>query len=199
MTPPRKFPKGAILLAITRPKRNLGLAPATKQFLGKPPQRAQRFCPAIGLSAGSRLSIAIARNRQFVLPIARIPVDPPREHEPLDPERLVEIVASNAPVSLARVNHHAPAFVDADVRDQRPSGIRRKEDQVAALKAAADSVTYLRLADGTSRKFDTMFLKDILCQSRAVKRPGAFRAPNVRATNQTRGKVNDISRRAAGA
>ena len=62
------------------------------------------------------------------------------KHESFDPERVVEVVAPHPPVAFARVDHHAVAFVQPDVRDQRLACVAREKQQIAPLQPPARTV-----------------------------------------------------------
>ena len=124
--------------------------------------------------------------------------DAPREHEALDPVRVVEPVATHPPEAFARLDHRPVPFVDADVRDERSAGVGREEEQVATFQTGAGPTADLRLADGAARKLDAEALMDELHQARAVERIGAFGTPDVRFADHPSGEGDDISRYGCG-
>ena len=69
--------------------------------------------------------------------------DTPREHEALRPERIVEIIAPDAAMTAARVDHHAAPLVEADVGDEGLSRIGREKQQVAALQRLSRGIAEL--------------------------------------------------------
>ena len=105
--------------------------------------------------------------------------------------RIVQIVASNSSVSLARVDHPAVAFVDADVGDDRLPFAGREKHQVAALKPPR-RLAEVRLVDGSARQVDAEARIDVLRQARTVERLRTFGAPLVGAADQARGQIDDI-------
>ena len=145
---------------------------------------------------GSLASIASWPRRMFYgnanLPCVIFGCYASGEHEAFDPIRLVQTVSSNPAVSLARVDHHAGAFVDADVRDKGSSRIARKEHEVSPLQSPAGSITDPRLTDGAPRQLDADFSIDVLGQAGAIEGAGTFSAPDVRTTDQTCCKVDGI-------
>ena len=80
--------------------------------------------------------------------------DPSREHEAFGPERLVQIVTPDAASPLAGVNHHAAAFVYADVRHERSFGVAREEQEIRALPPPADATADPRPIDRAPRQLD---------------------------------------------
>src|SRR5688500_15431536 len=77
--------------------------------------------------------------------------DTPRHHEPLLPIRLLDAVTPDSSIALARLDHHAVALVQSDVRDERPASVCREEEKIAGLKSA-NVLAELRLVDSPPRE-----------------------------------------------
>jgi hypothetical protein len=95
---------------------------------------------------------------------------------------------------LARVYHHAAAFVDADVRDERPARVRRKEHEVPAPQPAS-RVANFGLTDGAPGEFDAKFAEHILGEPGAIERVGSFRAPDIRPADKAGRQIDNVRRR----
>jgi hypothetical protein len=117
--------------------------------------------------------------------------DPPGEHETLAPIFIVEAVPPDASMSFAGVDHHAGAFVNSNVGDQRSARVGREEQQVASLQPSG-RIANSRLADGAPRKLDAGFLIHVLGQARAIELAGPFGAPDVPASDQACGEFDRI-------
>ena len=157
-------------LALTHESRigaDASSAAALDHGLGDPNQRtdcrparivrpARRIFGAVVASIGR----SARRNRWF---------DAPGEHESLHQIRIGQAGPPNAAVPLARLDHHAAAFVEADVRDQRLARVGREEQQVAALQPSAGRVARPGLADGPPWNLDTDLLIDMLREAGAVE------------------------------
>jgi hypothetical protein len=95
-------------------------------------------------------------------------------------------------MALARLDHHAAAFVDPDVCDQRSPGIVREKDEIAAPQASACGIAFPRLLNGAPRQLDAEPAEDVLSEPGTVERAGTLRAPHVRPADQTRSERDGI-------
>jgi hypothetical protein len=68
----------------------------------------------------------------------------------VSPVRITQAVSPNLPVAFARVDHHLIAFIQTDVRDERPASVGREEEKVAALQPPARRVADSRLLNRPS-------------------------------------------------
>ena len=165
-----------------------GLRPGPpKHALGDPLQHAK------GRTASVTSRIASRAVRRSVAGIADVSTrQPSGEHEARCPIFVVQIVSTNPPVPFACVDHDPRALVDADMRDQRPPGIRREEHQITALQALPDWIADFGLADRATRELDAELLVDVLGEARTVEGVRTFSAPYVRAPDQAGGEVDGI-------
>ena len=165
-----------------------GLRPGTpKQALGDPLQHAK------GRTASVTSRLASRPVRGSVAGIADVGRrEPSGEHEARGPIFVVQIVSANPPVPFACVDHDPRALVDADMRDQRPPGIRREEHQITALQALPDWIADIGLADRAARELDAELLVYVLGEARTVEGVRTFGAPYVRAPDQAGGEVDGI-------
>lgn len=87
------------------------------------------------------------------------------KHETVGPERLSEIVAPDAAVTLAGVDHHVVPFVQPDVGDERPARVGCKEEKVATPQPPAGRIADSRLVDRPSRQVDAELPVHVLHQA----------------------------------
>jgi hypothetical protein len=78
------------------------------------------------------------------------------------------------------------------VRDKRLTLVGGEEEKIPTLQSSPRGIADPGLADGPPRKLDADLLIDVLCETRAVERGGAFGAPHVRPSNQSGCEIDDI-------